>query len=209
MPRRFTIFEQGGTTTDRSKGRLGIGLALVKNLVELHGGRVAEISRRVGTGSEFIVTLPIVPSHSEAKSAICATGSGAIGSPQPSTRVLLVDDNADGLASMRAFLADVGFDVITGLDPIAALDIADGFLRDLDVPYRSEVVPFYLIIVGQQHDSFCHRLTEEKPVERVFVKLRERRDFERMLRFDGQFFITSIKQVPAEDACVNLKVVTS
>lgn len=79
----------------------------------------------------------------------------------------------------------------------------------LDVPYRSEVVPFYLIIVGQQYDSFCHRLTDEKPVERIFVKLWERRDFECMLRFDGQFFIASIKQVPAEDACIDPKVVTS
>jgi hypothetical protein len=54
----------------------------------------------------------------------------------------------------------------------------------LDEPYRSGVVLFYLIIVCQQHDSFCHRLTNEKPVERVFVKLWERRHFECMLCFD-------------------------
>src|SRR3954463_11251331 len=86
---------------------------------------------------------------------------------------------------------------------------ASSLKRVLNVPYRGEVVPLYLIVVGQQHDSFCHRLTDEKPVERIFVKLWKRRYFECMRRFDGQFFITSIQQVPAKDACIDLKVVTS
>jgi signal transduction histidine kinase/CheY-like chemotaxis protein len=127
MPRLFTIFEQGGTTIDRSKGGLGIGLAVVKNLVELHGGKVAAISRGLGTGAEFIVTLPIVPGPSEAKHAVCVEGARAISPRHRGTRVLLVDDNEDGLASMGAFLADIGFDVATALDPIAALDIAARF----------------------------------------------------------------------------------
>jgi signal transduction histidine kinase len=59
MPRLFSIFEQGRTTIDRSKGGLGIGLALVKNPVELHRGTVVAVSDGPATGAEFIVTLPL------------------------------------------------------------------------------------------------------------------------------------------------------
>lgn len=65
----------------------------------------------------------------------------------------------------------------------------------LDVPYRSEIVPLYLIIVVQQHDSFCHRLTNEKPVERVFVTLWKHRNFDSMVYSDGHFLRASVKRV--------------
>jgi hypothetical protein len=80
---------------------------------------------------------------------------------------------------------------------------------ELDVPYWREVVSLYLVIMGQQHDSFCHRLTDKEPVERILVMRRESRNFECMLGFDRQFFVTSIKQVPAKNACIDLKVLAS
>ncbi|SEI28194.1 hypothetical protein SAMN05192544_111312 [Paraburkholderia hospita] len=79
----------------------------------------------------------------------------------------------------------------------------------LDIAYWREVVSLYLVIVGQQYDSFGHRLTNEKPVEWVLVKLREGSNFECMLGFDGQFFVASIEQVPAKNACIDLEVITA
>jgi len=124
MPRLFKIFEQGRTTIDRSKGGLGIGLALVKNLVELHGGTVAASSDGPGKGSTFVVTLPLA---SHALAAADATVPAQSLPQGNGIRVLLVDDNEDGLLSMEAFLTEVGFHVATASSPETALAVAADF----------------------------------------------------------------------------------
>ncbi|KXU84593.1 hypothetical protein CR51_41305 [Caballeronia megalochromosomata] len=127
MPRLFRIFEQGRTTIDRSKGGLGIGLALVKNLVELHGGTVDASSDGPGTGSTFTVTLPLATRAELASAHALPASSASEPASQTGLRVLLVDDNVDGLLSMEAFLTELGFEVATALDPIEALDVAARF----------------------------------------------------------------------------------
>ncbi|SAK86181.1 histidine kinase [Caballeronia pedi] len=127
MPKLFRIFEQGRTTIDRSKGGLGIGLALVKNLVELHGGTVDASSDGPGTGATFTVTLPLATRAEIAGSQNSPLPSASVTSSQAGLRVLLVDDNVDGLLSMEAFLTELGFEVATALDPFQALDIAARF----------------------------------------------------------------------------------
>ena len=124
MPKLFSIFEQGRTTIDRSAGGLGIGLALVKNVVELHGGRVKASSDGPGTGATFTATLPLATPSEISNSLV--TQAPAVPAPSSSTgmRVLLVDDNADGLLSMEAFLTELGFTVATAMDPAEALDVA-------------------------------------------------------------------------------------
>lgn len=139
MPRLFSIFEQGRTTIERSEGGLGIGLALVRNLVELHGGTVRAFSEGPGMGAEFVVTLPLAPQAAEPSHAASNPQHIHDDIPHAGVRVLLVDDNADGLASMEAFLLDVGFSVATALDPEQALAIAPGFdpvvvIRDIGPP---------------------------------------------------------------------------
>jgi signal transduction histidine kinase/ActR/RegA family two-component response regulator len=127
MPKLFTIFEQGRTTIDRSKGGLGIGLALVKNLVELHGGHVAATSDGPGRGATFAVTLPLA-TRAEIAGSIGAQAQAARAvTDSIGVRVLLVDDNVDGLFSMEAFLTDLGFDVATATDAAQALDTAAWF----------------------------------------------------------------------------------
>lgn len=133
MPRLFRIFEQGSTTIERAKGGLGIGLALVKSLVELHGGSITACSDGPGTGSTFTVTLPHA-SRAELESVPAPRLPDAnVLSGQSGTRVLLVDDNVDGLLSMEAFLTDVGFKVATAADPIEALDLAEQFRPEIAV----------------------------------------------------------------------------
>ncbi|MGF6772280.1 signal transduction histidine kinase/ActR/RegA family two-component response regulator [Paraburkholderia sp. GAS199] len=127
MPKLFRIFEQGRTTIDRSEGGLGIGLALVKNLIELHGGSVRASSEGPGKGATFTVTLPLATGSQIANAAPQRIRVPEPLSARPDTRILLVDDNLDGLFSMEAFLTDVGFDVITASDPVQALDLAAQF----------------------------------------------------------------------------------
>ncbi len=134
MPRLFSIFEQGRTTIARSGGGLGIGLALVKSLVERHGGTVTVTTGGVGMGSEFTVLLPLaapVPA-SLVRAAATATASAAVAS-RPGTRVLLVDDNIDALESMEAYLSDLGFDVVIAADPDQAMILAATFFPQVAV----------------------------------------------------------------------------
>lgn len=127
MPRLFKIFEQGRTTIDRSRGGLGIGLALVKSLVELHGGAVTVASDGSGQGSRFTVSLPTgLPAPT---SDVLTAPAEAVSRPDssPGLRVLLVDDNADALESMGQYLQDAGYIVLTAADPLHALQIAPAF----------------------------------------------------------------------------------
>lgn len=133
MPRLFSIFEQGRTTIERSRGGLGIGLALVKSLVERHGGTVAVKTGGVAMGSQFTVLLPLAaPVIEAAAGTSVATASDrspadGLHAAHQGVRVLLVDDNIDALESMEAFLSELGFDVAVAADPIQALKIAATF----------------------------------------------------------------------------------
>jgi CheY-like chemotaxis protein len=94
----FELFVQGERTLDRSEGGLGIGLTLVRRLVELHGGSVAARSEGSGRGSEFEVRLPAVAAPAEA-------GAQPRVDAAPHARtVLIVEDNADARAMLKALL---------------------------------------------------------------------------------------------------------
>ena len=102
--RAFDLFTQAERTPDRSSGGLGLGLALVKSLVELHGGTVSCDSPGVGKGSRFTVSLPCLPARAETRRPGAAGGEGAqAGAP---LRILVVDDNVDAAATL-AMLLDV------------------------------------------------------------------------------------------------------
>ncbi len=96
--RLFQPFMQADTTLDRSKGGLGLGLALVKGLVELHGGDVGVHSDGLGKGAEFVVSLPLA-----AEGAI-APEMNRGSADHPGRRVLIIEDNIDGADSLREVL---------------------------------------------------------------------------------------------------------
>jgi PAS domain S-box-containing protein len=114
----FELFFQGKRSVDRAEGGLGIGLALVKNIVELHGGTVEAFSEGRGCGSEFVVRLPL---RSVAKEASAPAALPAPARAGVARRVLIVDDNVDGAETLGSLLAALGHTVEVYHDPVAAL----------------------------------------------------------------------------------------
>jgi PAS domain S-box-containing protein len=130
----FGLFHQGRRTIDRAQGGLGIGLALVKNLVEQHGGRVAAHSDGPGHGSRFTVHLPrlATPAAPVPDDAPAAGGAGA-------RRILVVDDNVDAAQMVAMLLQVLGNEVTVEYDPLLALASAretafDAFILDIGLP---------------------------------------------------------------------------
>ena len=103
-PHIFDLFTQAERSLDRSQGGLGIGLALVQRLVEMHGGTVTA-SSTLGKGSEFVVRLPVVPPPSSHASS---TASGAAQRIGRSLRVLVVDDNVDTVTTLAMLVQESG-----------------------------------------------------------------------------------------------------
>jgi PAS domain S-box-containing protein len=106
LERIFGMFSQVAPALQRSQGGLGIGLSLVRRLVELHGGRVAAHSDGPGHGSEFVVTLPTVSTPPVAVTAVRAAEA-----PVRLTRILVVDDNHDAAESLAQLLRLRGHEV--------------------------------------------------------------------------------------------------
>ncbi|NHZ35873.1 hybrid sensor histidine kinase/response regulator [Massilia rubra] len=135
-PRVFDLFSQGERKPDRAQGGLGLGLALVRSLVELHGGTVTAASPGPGQGSSFTVTLPCQPTALPAASPKRRRGDAR----GPSLRVMIVDDNVDGAISLSLFLeAAGGHNVCTYYDASAALawaesEAPDAFILDIGLP---------------------------------------------------------------------------
>jgi PAS domain S-box-containing protein len=126
----FDLFFQGKRNIDRAEGGLGIGLSLVKNIVELHGGRVEARSEGKNRGSEFVVLLPLLTPGAEA--------FDTLPSPRPATasarrRIMLVDDNVDGAETLARLLGAHGHEVRVFHEPIAALAAVREFRPDFAV----------------------------------------------------------------------------
>lgn len=135
--RVFELFVQAERTSDRSQGGLGLGLALVKSLIELHGGNVSAHSGGIGAGSEFMVRLPRV-----AKAAVAGASQDdmpVIKMPEKKLRLMIVDDNADAASMLAMFLNAAGHEVMVEHEPRKALERArmerpDVCLLDIGLP---------------------------------------------------------------------------
>ena len=136
LPHLFDKFSQAVPALERAQGGLGIGLALVQGLLELHGGVVSAHSEGVGRGSEFVVRLPVArPSAAVAE----APHADAAASYMPKRRILVVDDNRDSTDSLSMLLQLQGHEVTTAYDGLEALDMCEQFrpevvLLDIGMP---------------------------------------------------------------------------
>ncbi len=133
----FTMFAQEQSALDRSEGGLGIGLALAKGLVELHGGTVSAFSEGPGRGSRFVVKLP----YSADRQAVLVSPAAALPAlRQPQARtVLLADDNRDAVHVLAELLRMDGYLVHTAHDGLEAADLAkrlrpDVLVLDIGMP---------------------------------------------------------------------------
>lgn len=134
LPRIFNLFTPEDYFLDRPQGGLGIGLTLVRSLVEMHGGSVRASSAGPGKGSEFVVRLPLAPAPPS--SAAAKNPKGTAGKGQ---RVLLVEDNPDGRETLRLLLHLWGHQVEVAADGIQGVEKAlaqrpDVALVDIGLP---------------------------------------------------------------------------
>jgi PAS domain S-box-containing protein len=134
--RIFDMFAQADTSLERSGSGLGIGLTLVKNLVEMHGGTVDVASAGIGQGSEFLIRLPISAAVEKPKPPVAPLGKSAPVTPR---RILVVDDNRDSAKTMAMLLKVSGHESQIAYDGLEALTAAEKFrpeviLLDIGLP---------------------------------------------------------------------------
>ncbi len=185
LPRVFEVFTQSKRALVRSQGGLGIGLSLVKGLVELHGGSIEARSDGPGQGSEFVVRLPVAGEKLVQEPA----RAGEDEQPKPVTkcRILIADDNRDSADSLAMLLKIKGYEVGTAYDgeqaveaaealrpDVALLDIGMPNLNGYDACRRIREQPWgqgmFLIALtgwGQEEDR---RRTEEAGFDQHMVK---------------------------------------
>ncbi|HUF75923.1 MAG TPA: ATP-binding protein, partial [Longimicrobiales bacterium] len=132
LPQVFDLFSQGPRGIDRSQGGLGLGLSIVRNIAELHGGRVSVRSEGPGLGSTFTVTLPSTEAPEEVRSSAPAP-STRIRAPATRRRILVVDDNQDAAHTLAEYARELGHDVRVAFDGPRALEVAAGFQPDTAV----------------------------------------------------------------------------
>jgi len=146
LPKIFELFSQADNTLSRSYGGMGIGLTLVKNLVQMHGGTVTANSAGLGTGSEFVIRLPIETASAQpqpqANFGFEGNGSPHSPTPQPSRpaqRILVVDDNKDAAHALGRLLQKIGHEVAYAYDGPSAVTTALNYqpgiiLLDIGLP---------------------------------------------------------------------------
>jgi CheY-like chemotaxis protein/two-component sensor histidine kinase len=157
LPRIFDLFTQAERSLDRSQGGLGIGLALVQRLVELHGGKV-EAHSSLGHGSEFVVRLPMVLTPAL---QLPSTPDGTVEPTGPSLRVLVVDDNVDAADSLAMLLKAAGHHVQMAHDGPTALEAA--------LHHRPKVVLLDIGLPGLDGYEVARRLRQQAVFQNVVL----------------------------------------
>jgi len=185
LPHVFELFTQAERTPDRAQGGLGIGLALVKTMVALHGGQVTADSAGPGTGSTFTIRLPAVTQGLRERMEGAAR-EGALAGPAP-RHIMIVDDNVDAAESLAVLLEAQGHRVRVESHPLQALERARAeppqvFILDIGLPemdgyelarrLRADLATAKAMFValtgyGQAHDRI---LSKSSGFEHHFVK---------------------------------------
>jgi two-component system CheB/CheR fusion protein len=153
LPKVFDLFAQADRSREMSQGGLGVGLHLAKRLVDLHGGTVEAHSDGPGTGSDFVIRLPVTRNAEAGARNDDGTAVRVSRSPPPaSKRVLVADDNTDAADSLAQLLREQGHEVAVAYDGLAALHRAETFLP--------EVAVLDLGMPGLTGHEVAHRLRE-------------------------------------------------
>lgn len=147
LPYIFDMFTQVDSSLEKSHGGLGIGLTIVKNLIELHGGTVQAHSEGAGQGSEFIVRLPLAESVSGGQQVSADSGSA---STEGSHRILVVDDNVDAASSLACVLQAFGYKANTATDGPSALCAVQS--------QRPDIILLDIGMPGMNGYEVCQRL---------------------------------------------------
>lgn len=130
LPRVFDLFTQANRSLDRAQGGLGVGLTLVRRLVEMHGGSVEALSSGPGTGSEFVVRLPAMsPTPVDVKSQ--TSEAPPTQRHSGSLRVVVIDDNIDGAESLANLLELIGHQVRMAHDGPTGIEVVHEFVPDV------------------------------------------------------------------------------
>jgi CheY-like chemotaxis protein len=130
LPLIFDLFTQLDSRSDYAQSGLGIGLALVRRLMQMHGGTVTAASEGSGRGSEFTIRLPLLP----AEAAPARAADGAVRAelaPVVGRRILVADDNPDALASLAEVLKLQGHEVFSAANGTLALECAERYRPDV------------------------------------------------------------------------------
>jgi signal transduction histidine kinase/DNA-binding response OmpR family regulator len=165
LPHIFDLFAQADQSLDRSQGGLGIGLTLVKHLVELHGGHVSARSGGVGRGTEVTIHLPaqLAPA-AEIPPPAPRPRPATTRAPKAPARILVVDDLAASAETLMTLLQMEGFDVKIASEGMAALKIAEDF--------RPDVVLLDIGLPGMNGFEVAHRLrTQPESREALLIAL--------------------------------------
>ena len=163
LPHVFDLFTQAERSLDRSQGGLGIGLALVQRLTELHGGTV-EAHSTLGQGSEFVVHLPLLSDEEHVSGKALAAGSSLTSrtSPlAPPLKVLVVDDNVDTVLSFSMLLKASGHEVRTAHDGPTAVQVA--------LDYQPDVVLLDIGLPGLNGYQVAKRIRQEPNLKNVVL----------------------------------------
>jgi two-component system CheB/CheR fusion protein len=227
LTRVFDLFTQVERPLDRGQGGLGIGLALVRRLTELHGGRVEAHSDGPGRGSEFVIALPVLTETATAgedgdgrgaAGTLAALPARASGAAASGFRVLVVDDNHDSAKSMALLLREMGHVVALafgGLEGVQATSTFDPDLVFLDLgmpeldgfetarriralPERRTTLVVALTGYGQDEDR---RRSKEAGFDHHLVKPVGRRDLEALIeRFTASRTVGDVELIPHSPA---------
>jgi PAS domain S-box-containing protein len=157
LPRVFDLFMQADTSLERTTSGLGIGLTLVKSLVELHGGTVQARSDGPGHGSEFVLRLPGLREAAQAQAGdghpVAAKGQGH--------RVLVVDDNRDSAESLAMMLQLSGYEVHKAHDGLEAIEVA--------ARLRPDVILLDIGLPSLNGYDVCRRMREQDESSEAFI----------------------------------------
>jgi two-component system CheB/CheR fusion protein len=160
LPRVFDLFVQADRTLERAQGGLGIGLTIVRRLVEMHGGTIEVRSEGRGKGSEFVVRLPGVrQGRVSMRESARGTGEAAPASGSGPRRIVVADDNVDSAESLAALLRLSGHEVRVAYDGPGAFEATTAF--------RPDVVVLDIGLPGMSGHDVARRIREDSASSRI------------------------------------------